>query len=130
MRTNAVGAPMLDPATWPNTGIGRVNLDGSLGACTACHRRHAFSKAMARQPEVCGKCHLGPDHPQTEIYDESKHGIAFRTQKSEMNLDADDWVLGEDYTAAPTCSTCHMSATPANRSRTTSARGSRGRCVR
>ncbi|HTY41035.1 MAG TPA: multiheme c-type cytochrome [Thermoanaerobaculia bacterium] len=111
IKTNAVGAPVLDPATWPNTGIGRVNLDGSLGACTACHSRHAFSKAMARQPEVCGKCHLGPDHPQAEIYDESKHGIAYRTQKSQMHLDDDHWVVGVDYTAAPTCSTCHMSAT-------------------
>lgn len=27
----------LDPATWPNTGIGRINPDGSEGACTACH---------------------------------------------------------------------------------------------
>src|SRR5215471_17169620 len=111
IRKNAIGAPMLDPATWPNTGIGRVNLDGSAGACTACHSRHAFSKAMARQPEVCGKCHLGPDHPQTEIYDESKHGIAYRTQKAEMHLDHDRWIVGVDYTAAPTCSTCHMSAT-------------------
>ena len=112
VRRNAVGAPMLDPATWPNTGIGRVNLDGSRGACTACHSRHAFSKAMARQPEVCGKCHLGPDHPQAEIYDESKHGIAYRTQKDQMHLDSEKWVVGLNYTAAPTCSTCHMSATP------------------
>ncbi len=28
-----------------------------------------------------------------------------------MNLDSDSWVLGVDYTAAPTCATCHMSAT-------------------
>ncbi len=112
VRTNAVGAPMLDAATWPNTGIGRVNLDGSRGSCTACHSRHAFSKAMARQPEVCGKCHLGPDHPQAEIYEESKHGIAYRTMKSEMRLDSDKWVVGLNYNAAPTCSTCHMSATP------------------
>jgi len=105
------GAPILDPATWPNTGIGRVNLDGSRGSCSACHSRHAFSKAMARQPEVCGKCHLGPDHPQAEIYDESKHGIAYRTSKDKMRLDAQSWVVGVDYTAAPTCSTCHMSAT-------------------
>jgi hydroxylamine dehydrogenase len=108
---SAVGAPVLDPSTWPNTGIGRVNLDGSRGSCSACHSRHAFSKAMARQPEVCGKCHLGPDHPQAEIYEESKHGIAYRTQKSEMNLEAEKWIVGVDYTAAPTCSTCHMSAT-------------------
>ena len=111
VRTSASGAPLLDPSTWPNTGIGRVTLDGTLGTCTACHSRHVFSKAMARQPEVCGKCHLGPDHPQAEIYDESKHGIAYRTRKGEMKLDADPWVVGLTYTAAPTCSTCHMSAT-------------------
>jgi hypothetical protein len=105
------GKPKFDPTRWPNTGIGRVNLDGSLGACSACHSRHVFSKAMARQPETCGKCHMGPDHPQIEIFTESKHGIAFRTRINEMNLEADKWVLGEDYSAAPTCSTCHMSAT-------------------
>jgi hypothetical protein len=32
-----------------------------------------FSKAQARQPEVCSKFHLGPDHPQKEVYEESKH---------------------------------------------------------
>ncbi len=105
------GKPLLDPMTWPNTGIGRVNLDGSRGACSACHSRHTFSKAMARQPEVCGKCHMGPDHPQIEIYEESKHGIAYRTRMEEMNLRSDTWVLGVDYTAAPTCASCHMSAT-------------------
>ena len=31
-----------------------------------------------------------------------------------MNLDADKWVLGEDYSAAPTCATCHMSANTLN----------------
>jgi len=29
-----------------------------------------------------------------------------------MNLDNDRWVVGKDYNAAPTCATCHMSATP------------------
>ena len=111
VQKSAIGAPVLDPSTWPNTGIGRVNPDGTRGTCSACHSRHVFSKAMARQPEVCGKCHLGPDHPQAEIYDESKHGIAYRTQKAEMNLNAPTWVVGRDYTAAPTCATCHMSAT-------------------
>ena len=112
---DALGQPRLDPATWPNTGIGRVNLDGSRGTCTACHSRHSFSSAMARQPEVCGKCHMGPDHPQAEIYQESKHGIAFRTRIGEMNLSSERWVVGKDYSAAPTCSTCHMSATPTQR---------------
>jgi len=102
----------LDPATWPNTGIGRINPDGSEGSCSACHQRHAFSSKQARQPENCGKCHMGPDHPQLEVYEESKHGIAYRAFKDEMNLDSPKWVLGEDYDAAPTCATCHMSATP------------------
>ena len=28
-----------------------------------------------------------------------------------MNLASSKWVAGEDYSAAPTCATCHMSAT-------------------
>jgi hydroxylamine dehydrogenase len=102
----------LDPSTWPNTGIGRINPDGSKGSCSACHTRHSFSKAQAREPEACGKCHLGPDHPQKEIYEESKHGILYAAKKGELHLDSDSWVVGKDYTAAPTCATCHMGATP------------------
>jgi len=97
--------------TWPNTGIGRINLDGSRGSCSACHARHSFSAAQARQPETCSKCHLGPDHPQMEVYNESKHGILYRAKIDEMNLKAKKWVPGVDYSAAPTCSTCHMGAT-------------------
>jgi len=106
---DAKGKPT--PQTWPNTGIGRKNLDGSLGSCSACHTRHNFSSAQARTPDTCGKCHMGPDHPQIEIYNESKHGIAYRANVDRMNLKSKKWVVGEDYTAAPTCATCHMSAT-------------------
>ncbi len=107
---NEDNQPVLHTASWPNTGIGRMNLDGSRGSCSACHSRHDFSPRRARQPENCGKCHLGPDHPQKEIYEESKHGVAYRDLKEHMNLDSHKWVLGEDYTQAPTCATCHMSA--------------------
>ncbi|MBI5464652.1 MAG: cytochrome C552 [Ignavibacteriales bacterium] len=102
----------LDPATWPNTGMGRINPDGSKGSCTACHARHSFSTAQARQPENCGKCHLGPDHPQIEIYNESKHGILYNANKDKMNLknSKDKWKPGKDY-LYPTCASCHMSAT-------------------
>jgi len=102
----------LDPATWPNSGMGRINPDGSEGSCSACHQRHEFSVAQARRPENCGKCHLGPDHPQKEVYDESKHGINFYANVDKLNLESSKWVVGEDYDAAPTCATCHMSATP------------------
>ena len=102
----------LSRESWPNSGIGRLNPDGSKGSCNACHTRHAFSIAQARQPEACSKCHLGPDHPQKEVYEESKHGNAYYTNIDDMNLDSDSWVVGVDYSAAPTCATCHMSATP------------------
>ena len=101
----------LSPKGWPNSGIGRLNPDGSKGSCSACHTRHSFSKAQARQPEACSKCHLGPDHPQKEVYEESKHGNAYYTHIDDMNLEADSWVVGVDYYEAPTCATCHMSAT-------------------
>ncbi len=98
------------PETWPNTGMGRINPDGSWGSCSACHARHEFSKAQARQPESCGKCHLGPDHPQIEVWNESKHGIMYHANRDSMNLDKASWKAGVDYFSGPTCASCHMSA--------------------
>jgi hydroxylamine dehydrogenase len=122
---NEEGKPALFEGTWPNTGIGRINLDGSLGSCSACHSRHDFSPRRARQPENCGKCHLGPDHPQKEVYEESKHGVAFRDLVSQMNLDSKTWVLGKDYSQAPTCATCHMSGHSKNDGKVTHNAGER-----
>jgi hydroxylamine dehydrogenase len=103
----------LDPTTWPNTGVGRINPDGSKGSCSACHFRHNFSRAQARMPENCGRCHMGPDHPQIEVYTESKHGIAFAANRTRFEplMEKKDWVPGKDYEQGPTCSSCHMGAT-------------------
>jgi hypothetical protein len=100
----------LDPATWPNVGVGRRNLDGSFGSCTSCHTRHRFSTAEARKPEACGQCHLGPDHPQIEIFTESKHGAIYDMYGDSYNWDAapGTWTPGVDY-RGPTCASCHMS---------------------
>lgn len=125
IRRDDNGKPQYHPQTWPNTGIGRLNLDGSKGSCAACHSRHDFSPRRARQPESCGKCHMGPDHPQKEIFEESKHGAAFRDLKESLNLDADTWILGKDYSAAPTCATCHMSGNVRNGGRVTHDPGER-----
>ncbi len=89
--------------------IGRPNPDGSFGDCTACHARHSASVALAREPTTCGQCHMGPDHSQIEIYDESKHGALFAAQRAQMNLDADPKKLTTADMSVPTCSTCHMS---------------------
>lgn len=111
VRTGKENKPVIDADTWPNSGMGRLNPDGSKGSCHACHSRHAFQAKLSRSPENCGKCHMGPDHPQIEIYNESKHGIAFYANRDRMALDKHgDWVLGRDYSAAPTCATCHISS--------------------
>ena len=125
IRKDDNGRPLYDPGSWPNTGIGRLNLDGSRGSCSACHSRHDFSPRRARQPENCGKCHLGPDHPQKEIYEESKHGVVYRDLKDKMHLDSKTWVLGKDYSQAPTCATCHMSGHMRNEGRITHDPGER-----
>jgi hydroxylamine dehydrogenase len=100
----------LDPATWPNVGVGRLNFDGSLGSCTSCHTRHMFSVAEARRPETCGQCHLGPDHPQLEIWEESKHGAIYNGSGHKWNFEAapGTWTPGVYY-RSPTCAACHMS---------------------
>ena len=109
-RVQVKGDGTLDAATWPNSGIGRINPDGSKGSCSSCHGRHRFSKAQAREPEACVRCHSGPDSPDKEIFEASKHGMLYVAQRDQMNLQAPEWVAGRDYTAAPTCVTCHMGA--------------------
>ncbi|MBN2553561.1 MAG: CopD family protein [Spirochaetales bacterium] len=96
--------------SWPNVGVGRANPDGTFGSCTSCHTRHSFSVEEARKPEACDQCHLGPDHPQIEIYNESKHGTIYHAEGDSWNWRPEDhdWTAGEDY-RAPTCSSCHMS---------------------
>ncbi len=106
------GKGKLEPSTWPNTGIGRINLDGSKGSCTACHPRHVFSIEQARQPETCGRCHNGPENPHIEIYSGSKHGLTFQANRDKMNIDRRRWRAGIDYYQGPTCASCHMGAIP------------------
>ncbi|MCP4139825.1 MAG: beta-ketoacyl-ACP synthase [Chloroflexi bacterium] len=97
------------PETYPSAGMGNVYPTGEIGNCTVCHSRHKFDIAEARKPEACGGCHLGPDHPQMEIYENTKHGQIFATEGEEWTWDSPsgEWEPG-DY-RAPTCATCHMS---------------------
>jgi hydroxylamine dehydrogenase len=88
--------------------VGQPALDGSVGQCQKCHLRHEFSLEQARKPETCNHCHIGPDHPQWEIYQESPHGIAYATGGYTWNWEADPGTLTvEDFPAA-TCAICHM----------------------
>ncbi|MBN1887866.1 MAG: hypothetical protein JW850_07735 [Thermoflexales bacterium] len=94
----------------PCHNIGKPAPDGSVGQCQKCHLRHTFSLEQARKPETCNACHIGPDHPQWEIYQESPHGIAYATGGEHWNWDADAGTLTvKDFTAA-TCAVCHMSS--------------------
>jgi len=89
--------------------VGKPNPDGTIGNCTSCHTRHTSSVEIARQPRTCGQCHLGPDHSQIEIYEESKHGVMFNAQEKLLNLAADPNKLTTRDMFVPTCATCHMS---------------------
>lgn len=89
--------------------IGRPAMDGSVGECQQCHLRHEFSLEQARKPETCNFCHIGPDHPQFEIYQESPHGISYATGGDTWNWEAEPGTLTVDDFPAPTCAVCHMS---------------------
>jgi len=68
-------------------------------SCDACHTRHLFSVEEARQPQACETCHTGFDHPQWEMYSNSKHGVRYLLKQNKV-LPAG--------VSAPTCQTCHM----------------------
>lgn len=107
--TNDLGAFELpNLSNWPNQGVGRVNPDGSLGACTACHARHEFSIEVARKPFTCSQCHIGQDVPAFAVYEESKHGNIFHSKEKEWNWNHVPWQVGVDF-RAPTCAVCHSS---------------------
>jgi len=89
--------------------VGLPAADGSVGQCQKCHLRHAFSLEQARKPETCNACHIGPDHPQFEIYQESPHGISYLTMGHEWNWEAEPGTLSVKDFPAPTCAICHMS---------------------
>ncbi|MEW6667929.1 MAG: multiheme c-type cytochrome [Thermodesulfobacteriota bacterium] len=95
---------------WPNQGVGRVNPDGSMGSCSACHTRHHFAIEMARNPHTCSQCHKGPDVPAFKVYEVSKHGNLFEAQGKDWDLSSVPWSPGRDFTA-PTCAACHVSLT-------------------
>ncbi len=61
--------------------------------CDACHTPHDTDLKIVRDPAVCGTCHMGPDHPQYEMWKTSRHGVMFEQK-------------GRDY--APDCTVCHM----------------------
>lgn len=89
--------------------IGKPNADGSIGNCNKCHLRHEFSIEQVRKPEICGQCHLGPDHPQMDIYHESAHGVMYQTDGAKWNWNQKPGRLTTKDMPAPTCATCHMS---------------------
>ena len=93
---------------WPNQGVGRINPDNTLGSCAACHTRHSFSIKMARKPNTCEECHIGPDVPAFKVYSASKHGNIFSSLGASWNFEAVPWTVGKDFTA-PTCAVCHVS---------------------
>lgn len=93
---------------WPNQGVGRINPDGSIGACTPCHARHQFSIELARKPATCAQCHKGPDVPAYKVYQASKHGNIYAAENHNWDFNAVPWTVGKDFTA-PTCAVCHIS---------------------
>jgi len=106
----AIEGPVMTPFTCDNChSIGAPAADESVGRCQKCHIRHSFSLEQARKPETCNNCHIGPDHPQWEIYQESAHGIQYATMGSTWNWNAEAGNLSVTDFPAPTCALCHMS---------------------
>jgi len=105
-----IEGPSVTPAACQTChAIGKPNADGSIGNCNKCHLRHEFSLEQARKPDICGRCHLGPDHPHIEIYHESPHGVMYLSGGERWNWRQRPGRLTTLDMPAPTCATCHMS---------------------
>src|SRR5262249_6926414 len=96
MTEQAVDIPSFAGNRFP--GVKRESL--LLSRCVECHVRHEFSRTSPRNASACGKCHSGPDHPQIEAYELSKHKLV---------VDQRGVFAATNPGGGPSCSTCHMS---------------------
>ena len=71
-------------------------------SCASCHTSHSTDLKIVRDPNSCAKCHMGPDHPQWEMWQTSQHGTLYASAGRETG---------------PDCQTCHMTAGNHNVSR-------------
>jgi hydroxylamine dehydrogenase len=62
-------------------------------SCASCHTNHGTDLKIVRDPASCAKCHMGPDHPQWEMWQTSLHGTLSATAGPQ---------------SGPTCQNCHM----------------------
>jgi hydroxylamine dehydrogenase len=62
-------------------------------SCASCHTNHATDLRIVRDSGSCAKCHMGPDHPQWEMWQTSQHGTLRASAGSGT---------------APDCLACHM----------------------
>jgi hypothetical protein len=62
-------------------------------SCASCHTNHDTDRTIVRDPASCAKCHMGPDHPQWEMWQTSIHGTLFASAGPRIG---------------PSCQTCHM----------------------
>lgn len=62
-------------------------------SCASCHTNHLTDLEPLRRSEICATCHMGPDHPQWEMWQTSRHGIL-------------NGISGA--AVGPSCQRCHM----------------------
>ena len=63
--------------------------------CASCHSNHLTDARISEDPKICAKCHMGPDHPQWEMWETSLHGTLYYSAGPEVG---------------PSCQNCHMSS--------------------
>ena len=105
------GRPSLSPGnSWPNTGIGRSQ-PGRLARLVL-----GLSQSPRLLAPTCpsaGELRQVPPRPGSPAEGDlrgvqARRGLP-RPQGPHEPRRRQDWVLGEDYSQAPTCATCHMS---------------------
>jgi hypothetical protein len=62
-------------------------------SCASCHTNHDTDLKIVKDPASCAKCHMGPDHPQWEMWQTSLHGTLNGSKGAELG---------------PDCQRCHM----------------------
>lgn len=96
---------------WPNHGIGRINTDGSIGNCSACHGFHEDSLERVRNAETCARCHNTAVAPAMASWQNSRHGAGWGLSNKGADLNKTGFVPQNEPVMRPDCFTCHLAPT-------------------
>ena len=112
VRTGKENKPVIDWQSWPNSGWVASTRTAPRAPATRATRGTPSTPSWRAHPRTAASATWARTTRRSRSTTSPSTASPSHANRDIMALDKeDDWVLGRDYSAAPTCATCHISST-------------------